>query len=219
MAIAFDNAASFTFTPGTYSTTYTMGSLSGGFLVINASFNVTAISYGGFAMANYVHYQPAIPANGPQINVFYLINPPTGSNTLALTAGATSGTIGIASYTGVNYSGPEGYVTATANDGTNNTQEVTYATAVTTVANNSWTIMFTRGGNNFPKLFVAGSTVRTSGSFIFGDNTHGIYDSNGAISPAGSSTLTAHWESGSGFISNVIISIPPSSFAPQLMII
>lgn len=202
--IDYDTSATFTFTSGSTTTPYTMGTGLGGILIITTSFSVTAIDYGGQSMSQDIHFEPSIhDGNQQQENVYILQNPPTGSNTITLTAGG-NGTIGIISYTGVD--SIETYNTYFSNNGTNNTQVLSLQGSVTSTADNCWSVMFCRGGNNFPNTF---SGARATAVFIFGDGAVGIYDSNGPISPAGNSTLTATWSAGTGFISNVILSMKP----------
>jgi len=221
MAIALDNSATFTFVGGSTSTSYTMTALSGKLLLVTTTFKVTAITYAGVSMTQYVHFDPPISdGNQQQINVYSLTNPASGSNTLALSV-AGDGICGIVSYSGVASSQPEAYITASSNNGINNTLVGSLASSVTTLTNNAWSVMFSRGGNNFPRTFTAGTgTLRQSAEFIFGDGCVGIIDSNGPVSPAGSSTLQANWTSGSGFVSNVIVSIAPEpAFTGQMCII
>lgn len=223
MAITYDNSSTYTYvnTSGN-STSYTMGSGRGGILIVSTSFNVTAATYGGVSMTNYLSYEPSIhDGNQQQINVYVLYNPPTGSNTLDITTNGSLGVIAIVSYIGV--STIEGYNTAFSHNLLNNIQVSNLDVSNTSTADNCWNVLLCSGGGNFPVSFVIGGgagVVRQSSSFIFGDAEHGIYDSNGPKTPAGTVTLTSTWASGSGFISNVIITLAPSQeFVPQMTII
>lgn len=214
MAIAYDNSANFNFTGANPSTSFTCSSASGRILLVNTSFNVTAATYGGVSMTKVINFSPSIiDGNEVKVNVYRLINPASGSNTLAFTT-TGDGSAGIISYTGVDDAvyQPIENATGYSNNGVNNTQVGSLATGVTTTKDSSWVVLFTRGGNGFPNTF---SGARTTGTYIFGDHAQGIYDS-GPITPTGSPTLTATWSSGSGYISNVIISLSPSNLGGLL---
>lgn len=195
------------------STSYTVGSGSGLILFVCATPRVTAITYGGVSMTKVVTFAPSIrDGNQQDENVWRLNNPATGSNTLAITS-ASDGTCGIVSYKNVNtdVSQPVGNATGYSNNGVNNTQVASLGTSITTTSDRMWTVMFARGANATNNFATGGGTMRTTGVFIFGDGAQGIYDSNGPITPAGSSTLTSTWATSSGFTSNVIISLSPSN--------
>lgn len=210
--IAYDNSASFTSVgSGTTSVSYTCSSSTGRYLVVGAGSFITAITYAGVSMTKLVDFEPAIQdGNQVHINVWGLANPASGSNTLATTISSSDNEIiGIASYTGVNpNSEPEIYETYYSNNGVINTQVVSLSGSVTTITDNAWSVMVTRGTNSGRTFTASAGTLRTSDTSAL-SKSEAVIDSNAAITPAGSSTLTADWSSGSGFISNVIMSFKP----------
>ena len=212
MAIAYDNSASFTSVgSGTTSVSYTCSSGNDRYLIVGAGSFITGITYAGVAMTKIVDFEPAIhDGNQVHINVWGLANPASGSNTLATTIGVGDNEIiGIASYTGVNpNSEPEIYETFYSNNGLINTQVVSLSGSVTTITDNAWSIMVTRGTNAGQTFTASAGTLRTSDTSAL-SKSEAVIDSNAAITPAGSSTLTADWSSGSGFVSNVIMSFKP----------
>lgn len=225
MAIAFDNAKDYTFTSTNDSTTFTVGTGENRYLLATTKGDggqVTQISYNGVNMSKiYSFVDPISDGNGNNIYVWGLANPASGTNTFQLTNGSGSGSIGIVSYSGVDQGiQPEGTViTNYSNNGTNNTQVTQLSSTVTTTTDNAWAVMFVRGSNALRTFVSSDGNLRTTGVFIFGDGCEGIIDS-GAVSPAGNKTLTASWDSGSGFISEVIMSLKPAQdFVPQMIII
>lgn len=214
MAITYDNSKSFTSVSGS-STSFTLGSGTQRYLLAVSSYNCTAITYAGVSMSTLISFTPSITdGNEQKIKVWGLANPASGSNTFAPTMSA-DGTLSMVSYAGVDGGvQPEANTNAFSNNGIINTQVSTLATSVTTITDNAWSVMFTGGGNNLQTFTATQGTLRTSDVFIFGDGARSIIDSNGGISPAGSSTLEATWASGTGFMSNVIISLKPYIAVP-----
>ena len=136
---------------------------------------ITGITYASVAMTRIGSAYKG--AGGRFINLFYLIAPSTGANNIVISASGVD-VIGASasSYTGVNQSSqPDAFATATATAST-------LTGTVTTVADNCWTVMFAHGDNITAG---AGTTVRATGS------GYGICDSNGAKTPAGSTSLIA----------------------------
>lgn len=222
MAITYDNSATFLLIgSGVTSTSYTCGTNAS--LLVNTSRKVTSITYNGVSLTNIIDFVPSITdGNEVPIRVWFLANASSGSNTLAFGILSTDDdNIAIVSYTGIDKSGqPEANDTDFSNNGLNNTQVLFLASTITTLTDNAWSVMFTRGGNNFPNVFTAGTgTLRVTYASLFGDSI-GIIDNNGPVSPAGNSTLQADWSAGTGYMSNVIMSFAPASpFTGQMMII
>lgn len=216
MAIAFDNAANFNFVSGTTSVAYTCAT--NAFLMVTSATLPTSMTYAGISMTKYLTFTPSIhDGNQNTVTVWILANAPGGSHTLAVGGtGVSNGTVGIVSYTGVDSVNPEANATGFSNNGVNNTQVLSLGTTVTTVTNNAWSVMLVRGTNSTNTFVIGGGsgTIRTSGVFVSGDGTQGIYDSNGAVTPVGNSTLTSTWNSGTGFISNVVLSLAPYVYVP-----
>jgi len=110
---------------------------------------------------------------------FYLLGPATGAHTFTITAINNPSFIGAvaASYTGVAQTGqPDA---STMNNGAS-----PLTTTLTTVADNSWTILAAR--STAALSAGTGSTQRQ----LWSNSTFGLYDSNGPVTPAGSYGMT-----------------------------
>lgn len=131
--------------------------------------------------------------------LWYLINPTTGANTVTITRTGTTGRLtGVAaSYTGAKQSGQPD-----ATGSNNVTTATSMATSVTTVADNSWTIMMT-DTSAAGEAAGAGTTLRQAGS-----DASDLWDSNAAITPAGSTSLNITMTSGNA--GSAMISIAPA---------
>lgn len=139
------------------------------------------------------------------LSVWYLVNPTTGAHNVVLTLN-TSGNISAisASYTGASQTGqPDN----TAAQPTTTTGDL--ITSITTVANNCWTILMVGGLGGLASSAGAGTTVRFD---EFADLGLVYADSNGAISPAGSTSLELTNASSQEYFGR-IISISPSTGA------
>lgn len=215
MAIAYHNSKSFTSVGGS-TTTFDVGTGEQRYFLAVSSYSCTALDYNGTNISTLISFTPSITdGNEQKIKIWGLPNPTSGTNTLTPTMSG-DGTISMAVYTGVD-SGvqPEADIRAFTNNGLINTTASTLASSVTTLTDGAWSVMFTGGGNNNQNFTASQGTLRTSLYFIFGDGTRSIIDSNGAISPAGNSTLESTWASGTGFISNVIVSLKPYQPSPK----
>lgn len=162
-------------------------------LDISGTTSISAITYNSVSMTklNEVSWNSGTSLLG----LYYLINPPTGSHniTITRTGGATLEGFSV-SYTGVKQSGfPDATTTASA----------TNSTSLTTIANNAWIVAMVAGtgtlsgGTNL--------TLRETGP----DNNRGVLDTNGAITPAGSTSLS--WANAGG---NAATGAIIASFAP-----
>src|SRR6185436_7510389 len=132
--------------------------------------------------------------------LFYLVAPASGTHNVVVTASSTVDVIAAtnASYTGAQQTGvPDAQTTNTVNPATSIT------TSVTTVANNCWTLLYTNG------LGVASGGTGSTSRIVTGTTNDGIYDSNAAITPAGSHSMTINI--GSSTARSVIM----ASFAPN----
>lgn len=116
---------------------------------------------------------------------YYLINPPSGAKAILITAGSSHYLLGgSVTYSSAKQSGiPDASaINTAAGTGTAN-----LTTSVTTVADNSWTLLFSWGGNGVSAPSAGtGSTARISGVAL---PYWTIFDSNGAITPAGSTSM------------------------------
>lgn len=155
--------------------------------------NITGVTYAGVSMSLVDKEQ----ISGDRwLYLFLLTAPSTGANNVVISANASIAIGGqSASYTGVKQTGqPDAF---TKNTGTSVTS---LTTTLTTIADNSWTFMVLKTIGNGP---IAGSgTVRRQTA-----NNMAIFDSNGAITPAGSASLIATF--GSDNVASVMASFAP----------
>lgn len=138
---------------------------------------ITSVAYNGSAMTQIAKLQYSSSAEF--MYLYYLVNPSTGTNNISVTksGGASSVRVRGISYTGAKQTGQPDASTTQA--GTNTPA----SKSITTVANNSWSVMF---GVNIDANWAAstGSTARGAAS-----NTQ-LFDSNAAITPAGSYSMS-----------------------------
>lgn len=164
----------------------------------NTSTSVTGITYNGVAMTQ---------INGVRcptdrfMTLWYLIAPDTGTNDVVVTSSeSTNLRFAAASYTGAKQTGqPDGSDTSTG------TSVSTISTDITTVANGSWMIMFIKDNQGAITY-----TTSTGDTIRFNTDAGGqaFMDTGGAISPAGSNTMTMN---GAG----VNIGALAASFSPS----
>jgi hypothetical protein len=138
---------------------------------------VTGVTYNGVSLTSLTRSSGSQP-----MQLWYLIAPATGANNIVVSINSTASFIytSAASYTGVNQSSqPDA-------QNTNNTTGTSITTTLTTVADNSWSILGAR--NDATGITSAGtnSTQRASGSV----GTVQLYDSNAPKTPAGSFSMT-----------------------------
>jgi hypothetical protein len=169
--------------------------------------SVSSVTYNGVALTSLTR-----SAGGQPVQLWYLIAPATGTNTISVSIGApnsfvyTSG----ASYTGVKQSGqPDA-------QNTNSTSSSSVSTSVTTVADNSWVVLIARNDTDGNTNAGTNSTERTAGAA----GTVQLYDSNGAVSPAGSFSMTVT-NAGSYATTIAMASFSPlvsaASFIPRII--
>lgn len=208
MAIAYDNSLSQRVLDGN-SYAYTSAANTKMYMVTQS--NVSAVTYGGVSLTSLRSFTPSInDGNEVSVILWGLSNPASGANNFVFTCGAQPSVYAVATYTGCIFT-PEVYndewshTTSPAA----NTQVGTWTSNVTTVTDNAWSIMFIVGGNNSPRTFTAGAstTLRATGSGQLDTLSLALLDSNGAITPAGATTLKADWSSGSGFVSSITVSL------------
>ena len=183
MAIARDTFTNGAFTSGTSHTFSHTCSGTDRFLFVHAFKNstsdtITSASYGGVAMTLLHKFSPGVSR---YLYVFYLTNPASGANNVVISSSSSTAIGGnAASYTGVSQTGQPEVSTTAVGTGSPNT------TTLTTTTDNSWTVLFTLGNNADP--------TASTGSTFFGQNSiYGdadVFDSNGAISPAGSTSMS-----------------------------
>lgn len=165
----------------------------------NTTVHVTGVTYNGVAMTEIPTKSPIqIPGNR-FIHLYYLLNPAQGSNNVVVTADQIQYIYGYAaSYTGVAQSSqPDA-------SGNNSGSSITsLSKAITTIVDNCWTITFGRIESGTITA-TAGTTAR-----VTAETSGGILgDSNGPITPAGSTSLGFTFSSTQAAM--IIISIAPA---------
>ncbi len=179
--------------------------------VVGGADDVTGVTYDGVAMT-LLTKSTALTA-GRIMYLYYLINP--GSNTspaVVITHTSQHYIIAIAvGYQGVyQASEPDTYTTNQTNTG----GATSLTTPLTTGANNCWTILFEQS-------YAAGNVGPTAGTnatetivgAAFGQPA--LFDSNGAITPAQSFSMTTNVASGSIGIAHIMVSIFPDTYTPS----
>lgn len=158
--------------------------------------DITGVTYAGSAMTLII--KDNVGGTNQFNYLFYLIAPSTGTNNVVV-----SSSVGIniaadsVSYTGASQSGvPDASV---INSGSTVN---TLTTSLTTVANNCWTVLSALNGNSLTISAGSGSTLRQHQSLL------GIFDSNGAKTPAGSTSMTVT-SSSPGQFSGLMASFSP----------
>lgn len=203
MAIAFDAASGDFVNPGTSLTFSHTCSGSDRFLVVGVTCDpdtpATGVTFNGDAMT----LQESHRQGTTRVLQMWVLNNPDAATGDIVVTGGTNAFIGgtAASYTGVNQTGqPE----VEAEEGaTADTLEVN----ITTSTDNAWTVMV--GKTEAGSIGAGASTTKRDDDGIA---ITGIFDSNGAITPAGATALTFTSPS-SQDISGIIISLAPSGAA------
>lgn len=182
MAIALDSAGgAYTRKASVTSITQAFNNVGGNFLVVGVANtadadNVTGITYNGVAMTRAIAKVGG--GNGEGTFLYYLANPATGSNNVVISfSGTCTADFGIASYSGV--------ATSSILDGTvgvfGSGNPVTET--ITTTVDNCWMVAFSG--------LQRGSTASTNSTQRSGVSGGGnLFDSNGAITPAGSFSMS-----------------------------
>jgi hypothetical protein len=156
--------------------------------------NIATAAFNGVAMTLVASTQQS---GSEYVYLFYLKNPASGTHNIVITTSVASNPAASnASYTGALQTGGTD-ATATVTAGTRSSTTGT----VTTVLNNCWLIMVGRAGTN---MSAGASTTRRESTYAAGP---GIFDSNGAITPAGSASLI--FTNSSATTSAIIASFAP----------
>lgn len=200
MAIAFDAATNPALVNSTSLTLSHTCSGTDRILLVGTMIRTTTISgvtYNGTAMTAIGSRE--LVSGADYIQWFYLLAPSTGANNVVVTAAASNIIIASSvSYTGAKQSGQPDSVTNNAS-----TTETTTTTSTTTVADNSWAVLLARVNGDGITSAGTGTTLRA--------NTNGyiqLYDSNGAVTPAGSTSLQTTQTSQES--AAIIVSIAPA---------
>lgn len=229
MAIAYDNSAVSDASDGSgccgnYSFSYTCSGTDRLLVVIatgDSSQQTTAITYGGVSMTSLTEYSANNTggANLQQVEVWYLINPASGSNTLSVSRNGY-GRLAVASYTGVDQVSPIDSWATTSSSG--NPQSV----STTVVKSNCWLVGF-----GVAPISTSGATARIASGGTQRVTTASlrpssiwqsvcIGDSNATVG-TGSQSMSFDNSTGGNWYSNggTLMSIAPSSpkAPPRLM--
>lgn len=153
---------------------------------IGGADDITSVTYNGVAMTLADKQVGGATGGDRNTYLYYLIGPATGSHTVTINcSGSHLLQGGSASYTGAKTSGQPDAHTINAEI---NPVFQTLTTSLTTSADNCWTILVENcydGGT--PPVAGTNSTRRT---FDATNGGWGLFDSNGAIHPAGSFSMT-----------------------------
>jgi hypothetical protein len=187
---------------------YTAGAGSNRLLVVGALGDssvddVTGATYAGSAMTLAAKLAPGGPVNR-WAYLFWKVGPASGANNVVISASSTHFILaGAADYSGVNPAGQPDATTTQAGSGS----ITSLTTSITTAANNSWTILLENSFDaNIPPTAGSG-LVRRATDAAFGG--WGLFDSNGAITPAGSYSMTTTRTNSSNTIDHVVASFKP----------
>ena len=196
-AIAFDaTVAEQTSTSWTHTVSGSNGILLVGFSVVNGGTPSPSATYNGVSMTPVGSC--ISPAAGLWSCLFLLANPAAGANTVSISPGSGSvfGYGASSSYTGALQIGQPD---SSANNSSPNATTLTAST--TTVADNSWTTMFS--------YWDAGSQSAASGTLRGSGGHANFIDSNGVIHPAGSASLGA--SGANSQVALLLVSIAPTN--------
>lgn len=209
MAIAFDASSKATTTSSSTTWSHTCTGANQILFVagdVGAS-PLATVTYNGVSMNALAN----IVAGANKFQIFYLLNPTSGANTISA-SGLGTGLCGTASsYTGVQSTGA-GFLDSSADNGPTNTSSFTTSTSV--VAPNCWLIGFGQAGisnNNMLGLSsnLTDRVLETGGP----ENTTErvvLSDSNGVVGTGSQSiTLTSSGGSGTRTLFQYLISLAP----------
>ena len=156
-----------------------------------ASNNVIGVTYGGISLIKISEVRKS--GNERWISLFYLLDPPTGSNNVVVSATGSNTWAQAAYYTGVG-----GFVESATNISGGAS---TYNATLTTTVSGSWVIGY--GGNT------SGTNIPGVGTTVRGNiGVNNIMDANGPIDPAGITTLQLKYGSTTGW-GSIIASFRP----------
>jgi len=167
--------------------------------------SITGITYAGVAMTKITEVRSG--AGDRMITIWILTNPASGANNVVVTSSvSTALRFSSVSYTGAAQSGqPDGSDTSTS------VAASTISTDITTIADNSWMIMFQKD-NSGARTYTSttGDTVRLASDA----GGHAIADS-GVITPAGARTMTLQQDAGTNNHGAVSVSFKPVGVTVQ----
>lgn len=204
MAIAFDAKAFGTSSGGSVSSLTFSHTCTGTNLVLVVGIKTPAgvsVTYNSVSMTEI----DSVGASDRATRLFLLIAPATGAHNVVVSGGTGAYDAVSASYTGCKQSAqPDAHITNTASGAS------TLTTSITTVANNCWTVM--SGGKENGGTLQAG----TGSNLLFDTGASlgcAMFDSNAAITPAGSYSMEFHPSAGSGVLNAAVLSLSPVAAA------
>lgn len=169
---------------------------------------VAGVTYNGVAMTSIT--ETTYPGSGyAGLQLWYLVAPSTGSNTIAVDSGGNNGVSGFAtSFTGVSQTSP--IDSSNVNNNAVGTNSLTVSTTV--VGSGCWLV---GGCSNNSGTGVGGGT----GTTVRNDNAFGVAmgDSN-AIVGTGSQSLIFTFAT-SNLFRGIVASIAPTPFTPKIIIL
>lgn len=217
MSIAFNAAADLGNNGGTTNSltaSYTCGSGSNRLLVVglvgdtdNGNDDITSVTYGGVAMTLAKKSASATGGTLRYDYIYYLLNPASGANNVVINCTNNHFLLAVAAdYTGVKQSGqPDATTTQTSGSAV-----TSLTTSITTVADNCWAVLLEQQDKTGATPTAgAGATRRTFGASF---NQPALFDSGGAITPAGSYSMTTNYGI-ADLITHVIASFSPAGGA------
>ncbi len=199
MSVVFDNATLNSGTASGANFSYTTGSSSNRFMVleilVNNSITASSVTYNGVACS--LVDSTNTGAGGQAMHLFYLINPDSGTNNVVVTTSDTSSWEGmVATYSSSAQMAPEASAKA-------NTQSSPVTATVTTISDNAWVVGMFR---NTTGTFSAGANTVLRG----GATGINIADTNGDQTPPGSHDLNISFNGG-GVCGWIAISLAPAA--------
>jgi len=136
---------------------------------ISSTVTITAISYGGSAMTS--AGAAAQDASGANVQLFTLVNPSSGSNTLAITfSGTVQGVVDVGSFSGVDQSTPVRVGTYTTFVGTTDAGSGNYAVAITSDINDLTVSVATNHNSNLNSTTQTVENIDNSFNDTFGSD-------------------------------------------------
>jgi hypothetical protein len=184
MAVARDTNGTFNSGAGTttQNVSYTVGATANAFLFLVFQSNitgldkVTGVTYNAVAMTQL--QKVTINGNARYCYYLFIASPDGSAHNISITYSSNDSSFGrIASYNGVLQSGLDASQTRSTTTGPFND-------AITTVADNCWTVLGCTSVDGNWSAGAGSNAVVGSGTFA------AIFDSNAAITPAGSTTMT-----------------------------
>lgn len=168
---------------------------------------ITGITYNSVPMTQAAM---AGPTSSRRVYAFYLINPATGTHSVAVTASGTCALNGwSASYTGAKQTGQPD-----ATNSASHSSSTSESISVTTVANNSWIVGVFADDNGGTHSATGSWSKLAQGAGGFtnagGWNGLSVYDTNGNVTPAGATTVGASSTAAAADTFIVGVSIAPA---------